>query len=182
MAEEYDIALAKQTYMTCAACHGQNGEGGQLGPPLANNQWVTGPAENFIRIQLRGIQGPVHPQPGEVWTGAAPMMAPNAYLTDDQLAAVISHVRNSWGNKASIVTADDVKALRDEVGKPMLTEADLEPIPIADAIEEVNPDAPKADPPNPPNESGLPVLGWVGVIGWFALCGIGVLAGLGNRK
>ena len=41
------------------ACHGANGEGTVLAPPLAKSNWVNGPVENLIRIQLRGLQGPI---------------------------------------------------------------------------------------------------------------------------
>jgi mono/diheme cytochrome c family protein len=48
-----------------------------------------------------------------------------AYQTDEQIAGALTYVRNSFGNKASAVTPDQVKALRGEVGKPQLTEAEL---------------------------------------------------------
>ena len=48
-------------------------------------------------------------------------------LPDEQIAAVLTYVRNSFGNSAPAVTVEQVKALRGEVGKPMLTEADLVP-------------------------------------------------------
>jgi mono/diheme cytochrome c family protein len=54
-------------------------------------------------------------------------MPAQAYQTDEQIAAVLTYVRNSFGNVASPVTPAQVKALRGEVGKPMLTEADLVP-------------------------------------------------------
>jgi mono/diheme cytochrome c family protein len=52
-------------------------------------------------------------------------MAALSYQTDEQIAAVLTYVRNSFGNKAPAVKPDQVKALRSEVGKPPLTEADL---------------------------------------------------------
>ena len=52
-------------------------------------------------------------------------MAALHYQTDEQIAAVLTYVRNSFGNKASAVTPDQVKALRSEVGKPPLTQQDL---------------------------------------------------------
>jgi len=118
------IALGQLQYFTCAACHGANGEGvPNLGPPLANSDWVNGPVENLIRIQLRGLTGPITVS-GKEYTFAAGM-APLFYQTDEQIAAVLTYVRNHFGNKASAVTPDQVKALRSEVGKPMLTVEDL---------------------------------------------------------
>jgi hypothetical protein len=43
---------------------------------------------------------------------------PMAYQTDEQIAAVLTYVRNSFGNKASAVKPEQVAALRSEVGKP----------------------------------------------------------------
>ncbi len=117
------MEMGKVQYITCAACHGQNGEGGPIAPPLAGSEWVTGPVSNLIRIQLRGLQGPITVA-GKEYNLPAPM-TPLAFQTDEQIAAVITFVRNSFGNKASGVTPEQVAALRSEVGKPPLTAADL---------------------------------------------------------
>lgn len=119
------LEAGKAQYMTatCFVCHGMNGEGGPIGPPLAESDWVTGPVSNLIRIQLRGLTGPITVS-GKEYNLPAPM-APLAQQTDEQIAAVLTHIRNSFGNKASAVLPEQVKMLRSEVGKPMLTEADL---------------------------------------------------------
>jgi quinoprotein glucose dehydrogenase len=119
------LAAGKQAFMTCMACHGANGEGTVLAPPLAQSNWVNGPVENLIRIQLRGLQGPITVS-GKKYTPPVPMMA-LPQQSDEQIAAVLTYVRNSFGNSAPAVTPEQVKALRGEVGKPMLTEADLVP-------------------------------------------------------
>lgn len=113
----------KAQYMMCAACHGQNGEGGPAGPPHAGAEWVTGPVSNLILIQLRGLQGPISVK-GQPFAGA-PIMAPMAFQTDEQIANVLTYVRNSFGNKGSAVSPEQVKALRGEVGKPMLKAEEL---------------------------------------------------------
>ncbi|NBX01185.1 hypothetical protein EBR11_01425, partial [bacterium] len=118
------MSLGKADYQMCASCHGPNGEGG-IAPPLAKSNWVNGPVENLIRIQLRGLQGPITVS-GKAYTPPIPMM-PLAQQTDEQIAAVLTYIRNSFGNSASVVKPEEVKALRGEVGKPMLTEADLIP-------------------------------------------------------
>ncbi len=119
------MALGKQQFALCSACHGPNAEGTVIAPPLAKSNWVNGPVENLIRIQLRGLQGPLTVS-GKEYKLPGPMPA-QAYQTDEQIAAVLTYVRNSFGNVASPVTPAQVKALRGEVGKPMLTEADLVP-------------------------------------------------------
>jgi mono/diheme cytochrome c family protein len=117
------MAIGKVQFMVCAACHGQNGEGGPAGPPLAGSEWVTGPVSNLIRIQLRGLQGPIKVKGTEYnFPGG---MAPMAYQTDEQIAAVLTYVRNNFGNKAPAVKPEQVAALRSEVGKPQVTAAEL---------------------------------------------------------
>jgi len=113
----------KAQYMMCAACHGQNGEGGPAGPPHAGAEWINGPVSNLILIQLRGLQGPITVK-GQPFAGA-PIMAPMAFQTDEQIANVLTYVRNSFGNKGSAVSVEQVKALRGEVGKPMLKVEEL---------------------------------------------------------
>lgn len=117
------MEVGKVQFMICAACHGQNGEGGPAGPPLAGSEWVNGPVSNLIRIQLRGLQGPIKVKGTEYnFIGG---MAPMAYQTDEQVAAVLTYVRNNFGNKAPAVKPEQVAALRSEVGKPQITAAEL---------------------------------------------------------
>ncbi len=121
--DEKVMEVGKAAYLICGACHGQNGEGGPIAPPLAGSEWVTGPVSNLIKIQLRGLIGPIsvagkdYDMPGG--------MAPLAYQTDEQIAGVLTYIRNSFGNKASGVTPEQVAALRGEVGKPQVTVEEL---------------------------------------------------------
>ena len=98
---------------SCAACHGGEGTGvtGAF-PPLKANQVVQAPdATTVIRLILEGGR--------TVPTDDAPtphsMPAYGWKLNDDQVAAVASYVRNSWGNTAAPVDAGDVKKLRREL-------------------------------------------------------------------
>jgi mono/diheme cytochrome c family protein len=125
------MAAGKTAYMTCLGCHGPEGKGGVIGggavgpevPPLAGSNWVNGPASNLIRIQLRGLQGPITVS-GKEYKFDGGMAALN-FQTDEQIAAVLTYVRNSFGNKAPAVKPEQVTALRSEVGKPQLTAAEL---------------------------------------------------------
>ena len=142
------MAVGKTQFMICMACHGPEGKGTAnltppLAPPLAGSNWVMGPVENLIRIQLRGLQGPITVS-GTEYTFAAPM-TPQSFQTDEQIAAVLTYVRNSWGNKASQVTPEQVRLFRGEVGLPMLTVADLKP------------PAAKPEPAAPPEKPAAPV-------------------------
>ena len=117
--------LGKKQYDTpgsCITCHQPTGAGlSGAFPPLAESEWVTGPVENLIRIQLRGLSGPIEVK-GITYNN---VMAPMASQTDEQVAAVLTYIRNSFGNEASAVTPEMVAKYRDEVGQPMLTVADL---------------------------------------------------------
>ena len=117
------MELGKAQYMLCAACHGQNAEGSPIAPPLAESEWVNGPASNLIRIQLRGLIGPITVK-GKEYDFPGGMVA-MAYQTDEQIAAVLTYVRNSFGNKAPAVKPEQVAALRSEVGKPQLKAEEL---------------------------------------------------------
>ena len=117
--------LGKKQYDTpgsCVTCHQPTGAGlpGAF-PPVAESEWVNGPVENLILIQLRGLSGPITVKDVEYNS----VMPPMAQQTDEQIAAVLTYVRNSFGNSASAVTPEQIAALRTEVGKPMLTATDL---------------------------------------------------------
>lgn len=119
------MEIGKTQYLVCGACHGQNGEGVEgAGPPLANSEWVTGPISNLIKIQLRGLAGPIEVN-GILYDNFVAGMAPMAYQTDEQVAGVLTYIRNSFGNKASAVKPEQVAALRGEVGKPQITVEEL---------------------------------------------------------
>ena len=154
--------LGKQKYDTagsCTTCHQPNGQGlpGAF-PPLAESEWVLGPVENLIRIQLRGLSGEIEVK-GQTYNSVMPPMATQ---TDEEIAAVLTFVRNSWGNKASAVTPEMVAEYRGEVGQPMLTVADLkEPIPeAAEATTAVGEPAPAvtADLPKGNSYNTFPLL------------------------
>jgi mono/diheme cytochrome c family protein len=117
------MEVGKAQFMVCMACHGANGEGGPVGPPLAGSDWVKGPVSNLIRIQLRGLTGPITVS-GKDYNFPAPM-APLSYQDDAQIAGVLTYVRNSFGNKAGPVLPEQVKMLRSEVGKPILKPEEL---------------------------------------------------------
>ena len=117
------MEIGKAQYMVCGICHGQNGEGGPVGPPLAQSEWVTGPVSNLVIIQLRGLKGPITVAGKEYNFPAG--MTPLAYQTDEEIAGVLTYIRNSFGNKASAVKPEQVAALRGEVGKPQATVEEL---------------------------------------------------------
>lgn len=97
------IEQGRTSFAICAACHQADGRGlPALAPPLAGSAVVNGPTEALIDVVLNGRD--VDP--------AYPSMPPLAALPDEQLAAILSYVRTSWGNTASVVTPDAIKARR----------------------------------------------------------------------
>lgn len=115
---EGDEALAKGLAVynkICVGCHQNDGNGSasQNAPPLAGSEWVLAkdPAR-IARIVLHGLSGPIKVK-GKDW-GAGQMLALGAVLSDEEVASVLSYIRNSWGNKAPLVKADQVKKAREE--------------------------------------------------------------------
>jgi mono/diheme cytochrome c family protein len=110
-----DLARGKAVYENiCGLCHGNDGAGKPAqAPPFVGSEWATGSANRMIRIPLAGLAGPVQVA-RQPWNLAMPAMG--AALPDDDLAAVLTYIRQSWGNKASAVTPEQVKAVRTEVG------------------------------------------------------------------
>ena len=97
----------------CAVCHGDEGLGQpDLYPPLAGSPFLKGDPAHSIRIVLYGLEGPVTVG-GEVYNSAMP---PNSeILTDEEIAAVLNHVRGYWGDgRGPVVTAGMVAAIRAE--------------------------------------------------------------------
>jgi mono/diheme cytochrome c family protein len=110
----FDPVKAKFLFETyCGVCHQTTGLGmpGQF-PPLAGSEWVTTPGvARLIRIPLHGLQGPLQVK-GQGWNHQ--MLPMGATMSDADLAAVVSYIRQAWGNKASLVTPEQVKAVRDK--------------------------------------------------------------------
>jgi mono/diheme cytochrome c family protein len=94
----------------CAACHQPDGKGraGQF-PPLAQSDWLLGTRETPIRILLYGLQGDIAVA-GQTFNGNMPAFGEQ--LKDEQIAAVLSYVRQEWGNQAASIPAEMVALVR----------------------------------------------------------------------
>jgi putative heme-binding domain-containing protein len=75
---------------------------------------VLGSEERLAKSVLHGLWGPmtVNGQTYDPARGVPPMTAFRALLNDEETAAVLTFVRNTWGNKASPVKADLVAKVR----------------------------------------------------------------------
>ena len=104
--------------LTCAPCHNPDGKGKpNQAPPLAGSEWVqVEKPERLIRIPLYGLNGPISVKEQQM-TFPSGMLAIGWDMKEDDLAAVLSYIRQAWGNKAARVTAEQVKAVKAEVGK-----------------------------------------------------------------
>jgi mono/diheme cytochrome c family protein len=93
----------------CLACHQLRGEGvANLNPPLRNSEYVTGDKTRLISILLKGSNEGLDVD-GNTYSNSMP---PQQFLSDQQIADVLSYSRNSFGNKADEITPEDVKKLR----------------------------------------------------------------------
>ncbi len=100
----------------CFMCHGLDGKGAPLqgsaipgvlmAPALGGSGKITGCKDGVINIVLKGLTGP---QEGKAYSA---QMVPMEGNDDNWIAAVISYVRNSFGNSASIITPQDVARVR----------------------------------------------------------------------
>jgi mono/diheme cytochrome c family protein len=105
---------AKEGY--CTTCHQSNGKGLSASgfPPLANSKWSVGSEERLIKLVLKGLMGPMEVN-GVKYSGQVPMTPYGGLLNDREVAAVLTYVRNSFGNKAPAVDPMKVKAVRASV-------------------------------------------------------------------
>lgn len=109
---EATLAAGKAVYnTTCIACHQATGLGlPPVFPPLKGSDWVSAPKPGrIVRIVLHGASGPIKVN-GAAFNGAMPGHA--AQLTDEKIAAVITYIRQEYGNKASAVSTEYVAAAR----------------------------------------------------------------------
>ncbi|MSU59397.1 MAG: cytochrome c [Pedosphaera sp.] len=110
-----DVKRGKVLFeQNCALCHGNDGMGKpNQAPPLAGSEWVLATGVNrLIRIPLVGLNGPIKVN-GQDWN--LQMAAMGAQYSDDQLSDLLSYIRSAWGNKASPVTPEQVKKVRDDL-------------------------------------------------------------------
>ena len=104
------VARGKPIYIAnCLACHQADGSGvPRMNPPLIKTKWVLGEKKRLISVVLKGLNDPIEIEDEEYHNP----MPPQPQLTDQQIADVLTFVRNSFGNKASAVTVGEVKGVR----------------------------------------------------------------------
>lgn len=101
-AEQARFAVGKTHFLaTCAPCHQATGMGlPGVARPLVGSAWVLGSPEAVTRIVLRGKEGEM-------------LMPPiGGSLSDEEVASILTYVRNEWGNSASPIDAMQVQQIR----------------------------------------------------------------------
>lgn len=110
--------LGKQVYEKdgyCGTCHQYDGKGLPAAgfPPLAQSDWLQD-KDRLIKLTLKGLLGPITVN-GVDYPGQVPMTPFEGLLTDEEAAAVLTYVRNAFGNAEGEVTKEEVAAIRAKI-------------------------------------------------------------------
>jgi len=98
----------------CLACHQTDGSGVPgMFPPLVKTEKVLGPAGELVKIILTGLSGTIEIG-DEMYDSAMPALD---YLSDKDISAILTFVRNNWGNRAKPVSPKEVAKVRSEIKK-----------------------------------------------------------------
>ena len=110
--------IGKEVYLRdahCATCHQPNGQGlPNIYPTLVKSEWLADD-ERLIKIALKGLWGTieVNGQKFDSTKGVPPMIGFGGLLNDNELSAVLTYVRQSFGNDLNPITAEQVKKVRE---------------------------------------------------------------------
>jgi mono/diheme cytochrome c family protein len=104
-----DGTRGEQLYGLCVTCHERDGRGKpRRAPPLVGSPYVNGPDDPLIRIALDGLQGTPAPDGGAY----VERMTGFERLSDADLAAVLTYIRERFGRGAGPISADAVRRVR----------------------------------------------------------------------
>jgi mono/diheme cytochrome c family protein len=73
---------------------------------------VTGDAKRLIGVAVHGLMGPIEVN-GKLVEGVPPIMPPHGFMKDEQLASILTYVRNAWGNRAGLISKEDIISYRE---------------------------------------------------------------------
>ncbi|AEL25789.1 c-type cytochrome [Cyclobacterium marinum] len=107
------LEIGEQTYnVYCATCHQSNGLGdGTRFPTLSQTKWVRGNKKELIKVLLEGLEGQIDVK-GVSYNGIMPA---HSFLSDAQIAGVLTYIRKSFGNNSSSISAIEVGNVRKEI-------------------------------------------------------------------
>ena len=96
----------------CIACHQADGKGvNGAFPPLIQNEWIEGEELVLVSMVINGIQGPIVVN-GEEYNNVMPA---HGFLSDEEIASVLTYVRKSFGNDAGEIMVEDVLDIRNRL-------------------------------------------------------------------
>jgi nitrite reductase (NO-forming) len=99
---------------TCSVCHQNDGAGiANVFPPLAKSDYLVD-AKRSIDVVLNGLSGPITVN-GQNYNSVMP---PMSQLNEDEVANILTYVRNSWGNPGGRITAEEVGQVRKSTPRP----------------------------------------------------------------
>ncbi len=110
-----DTTLSGQSLyqVNCSACHQPEGNGlkGAF-PPLADADYFRGKPEKLIAATIQGLSGPMTVN-GVEYNNVMPAVA---YLSDEELAAILTYINSSWDNDGTEITVAQVAEFRESAG------------------------------------------------------------------
>ncbi|GMN11020.1 GDSL-type esterase/lipase family protein [Croceitalea sp. MTPC9] len=100
----------------CVTCHQADGLGLSASqfPPLAGQKWVTGNEERLIKLTLKGMMGPLKLS-GKTYPGQVPMTPFEGMLNNEEISAVLTFIRNTFGNNAGPIMPKKVETVRNSI-------------------------------------------------------------------
>lgn len=104
--DEEEFAEGRRLFAeNCRVCHGPEGQGSEdMYPPLSKSEWITGDKGRLIRTVLLGLSEPIEVN-GEMYNQEMPSFR---QLSDQEIADILTYVRNSFGNSAGAVIPGEV--------------------------------------------------------------------------
>ncbi|MCW3113237.1 MAG: dehydrogenase [Segetibacter sp.] len=109
------FSLGRQHYLTtCAGCHGTDGNGmKRFAPPLIGSDWVLGDEKRLALVVLHGMEGPIEVA-GKKYDAPEilPVMPAHSTMDDAAITAILTYIRNEWGNNAGPIDKRTVGTTR----------------------------------------------------------------------
>jgi glucose/arabinose dehydrogenase len=92
----------------CSVCHQMDGLGNDRFPPLDHSEWVIGDKTTLINVILQGLRGEITVK-GKSYNNAMPKLH---MLKDEEIADILTYIRQNFGNNASAISPNEVAKVR----------------------------------------------------------------------